>query len=492
MVEEKDEFSRLENKFKLSLLQVEKRFVDLETTVSELVEKLKEVDLSSLEDIKQRVEDLEDLIMVEQAGIIELKKLLEEKKPVSPELEEEIKKLQASISDIVSKSELQTQLANIRNELLSISAKPAPSSIEMELLHDKLSKVEGELVLLKSQAERVSRELYEKVKELATKVTEIKPTIDFDLFQSKIESLRISVDDMLKKKIEWELKLAEIEKKFDILENRIRESLSEKILDEIKLNEQNIIATNVRIDFIERVYKDLIKNVQGIENSLKKFESLERFSLLSKEIEEKIDRFKFIEDETRRLSSRVETIYANIDERLEKVSQLDKKFSQISESLSRLAQDVDKVRIALMSSASKEDVNKRISEFEKKFLPEIKIVEVKRFGEDLIKRMEEAKREMDRRIKELENVAKAPTQDLEKRIDILNSKIKDVQNALLVRIDEVKGLVEKRIATLTVPSPLATEQITELFEKLVFLETRLSAIEKVMLEVPRSVPIIIE
>ena len=36
--------SKVESKFKLSLLQIEKRFVDLETHISELSERVKDVD----------------------------------------------------------------------------------------------------------------------------------------------------------------------------------------------------------------------------------------------------------------------------------------------------------------------------------------------------------------------------------------------------------------------------------------------------------------
>ncbi|MHA1743339.1 MAG: hypothetical protein ACTSV6_03695, partial [Candidatus Heimdallarchaeota archaeon] len=58
---------KVEDKFKLSLLQIEKRFVDLEVALGELNEKIKKVDVKAISEMKQRMEDIEDLIMVEQA-----------------------------------------------------------------------------------------------------------------------------------------------------------------------------------------------------------------------------------------------------------------------------------------------------------------------------------------------------------------------------------------------------------------------------------------
>ncbi len=56
-----DDLTRIENKFKLSLLQTEKRLVNLEVAIAELEEKLKKVDLEGIQNLKQKVEDLEEL-----------------------------------------------------------------------------------------------------------------------------------------------------------------------------------------------------------------------------------------------------------------------------------------------------------------------------------------------------------------------------------------------------------------------------------------------
>lgn len=56
-----DDLTRIENKFKLSLLQTEKRLVNLEVAIAELEEKLDKVDLEGIQNLKQKVEDLEEL-----------------------------------------------------------------------------------------------------------------------------------------------------------------------------------------------------------------------------------------------------------------------------------------------------------------------------------------------------------------------------------------------------------------------------------------------
>ena len=43
-----ESFSNVEDKFKLTLLQIEKRFVDLEMSISELKTKLKDVNIEAI------------------------------------------------------------------------------------------------------------------------------------------------------------------------------------------------------------------------------------------------------------------------------------------------------------------------------------------------------------------------------------------------------------------------------------------------------------
>ncbi|MEM5806003.1 MAG: hypothetical protein QXM85_02285, partial [Candidatus Aenigmatarchaeota archaeon] len=97
----KEDFS-----LKKDVLQLQKKVADLELTMTELKEALSKFDTAVIDDLKQRVEDIEDLTMVENAAVIELKKMLESTKSeqpqetISPQLEERLKTLEEKVSNI--------------------------------------------------------------------------------------------------------------------------------------------------------------------------------------------------------------------------------------------------------------------------------------------------------------------------------------------------------------------------------------------------------
>lgn len=360
------------------ILRLEKRLVDLELAVTELKESIKSIDVSMVPDLKQKVDDVEDLIMVEQAGILELKKMLEESKPEKPaipeDLEGRLKTIEDNIPNLVEKIDLESRLEDMQKEQKEVSPKEIkPAPVEIESLYNKITQLETSLSALKSQTDNISKELYEKVKEISLKATEFKqPTIDLDLLSSKIESGKRSVDELSKKKIELDLKIEEISKKMEILENSMGESPKQELVDGLKLNRREIVATNARIDSLERVARELMGDVQNFGKSVKNFESIEKISLLSKNIEEKLERSKFIEEEIKRLASKVEMIYDEIDKRLEKVRGLEKDYS---ENISNLVESTESNKKEIIKIKKGESAN-----FEK-IIQESRNTIEERFGE---------------------------------------------------------------------------------------------------------------
>jgi len=87
---------------KSDILKVEKRVIDLELVIAELKESLKVIDVKAISDLKQKIEDLEDLVWVQDAGMIELKKILDSMQSkiaeltVPPELQEKISSIESS------------------------------------------------------------------------------------------------------------------------------------------------------------------------------------------------------------------------------------------------------------------------------------------------------------------------------------------------------------------------------------------------------------
>ncbi len=552
---------------KKDILQLEKRLVDIELAVTELKESAKSTNLSMIPELQQKIEDVEDLIMVEQAGIIELKKMMEESKPEKPAIpenfEERMKSIESSIPNFVEKAELESKVEDIQKSLPPQAAEP--TSVEMEGLYNRLAQLENNLPALKSQIDNFSKELYEKVKELSMKATEVKPGIDFDLLSSKIEAEGKNIDELFKKKLELDLKIGGAIKKIDILESKIRESPSEKILDEIRSNREEIISTNAKFDSLERVSRELMGDIQNVQNSVKKFETLEKVSLISKDIEEKIDRFKFIEEETRRVSSRVESIYDSIDKRLDKIKSLEKKVPELTEIVSKLREGMDKTKAEMSKDVNKklekiraieervpeltdtvsklrEEMDKNKAEILDKTKKEMseKIAsmgsiepivrkidsladEYRNFAEDVSKRiilMENTKPALEKRIdkltkdfpvieKEIEPFIKR-TDSLEKKmkeiklddvnriltdvttkIAVIESKINSIDKDYENKIGEFGSRIQEKLAGFRQPSFL-DEQLKDMVNRMIFLESRLMAIESMMQETSRAVPIIIE
>ena len=138
---------------KNDVLLVEKRVIDLELGLDELKETVQKIDVSGIPELTQKVSEIEDLIMVEQAAVLELKKMLEKGQPdtlpIPEELDNRIKSMETSIPNFLEKTEFESKLDVIQKDVAELTAKPA--SVEMENVYSRLSGIESTLAELKSQ-----------------------------------------------------------------------------------------------------------------------------------------------------------------------------------------------------------------------------------------------------------------------------------------------------------------------------------------------------
>jgi len=471
------------------ILQLEKKLVDLELAVTELKESISSIDVSMVPDLKQRLDDVEDLIMVEQAGIIELKKMLDESKPEKPTipegLEGRLKSIEDNIPNLVEKTELESRLEEVQKELPK-EEKPAP--VEIEGLYDKITGLETSLSELKSQTDNISKELYEKFNEISLKATGVKKSpIDIDLLSSKIETGKRSIDELYKKKLELDLKVEEISKKMEILENNMGESPGQELLDGLKLNRREIVATNARIDSLERVARELMGDVQNFEKSIRNFESIEKISLLSKNIEEKLERSRFIEEEIKRLASKVEMIYDEIDKKFGKLRGLEKDYS---ESISELMESNEANKKEILKIKKGETGN-----FEKI------IQESRNAIENMRKTQSEYLAETDKKIYEyidnkLESTNKKSTSvDISPLIGRINSLTEEYKNFAgdvskkIISMENIKPVVEKRIEELTKTlQPMIKKEIEPMERRM--RETRLDEVNRILTDVTTKIAVI--
>lgn len=543
-----ENFDKLSDRFKLTLLQMEKRFVDLEAAISETREKLKDVNMDTVTATQKRVEDIEDLIMVEQAGILEIKKMMEAEHQRQEnfvdissleKIEDRLNKIDQSIKSLSVEEpnlEAEEKIKKLENDVASLSARAMP---DLGSVNDQITEAKQQIEGLKSTLNDQLVTFERRVREVATKAPE-RSGVDFDFVNSKMDGIKTGLDIMTDKKVETDLKIAGIDEKIALLDNKIKESLSQKFLDEIKINKRDIMTTNVRVESVEKVLRELTNDTHDLGKTVKKFENFERLTLLNKEVEEKLQRFKFIEDETSRLSSRMEMMYNDLDKRLEVIRSIEKNFGKVSEAVAGLMKEVDRNRIEMNQRLKKEDLQnavkgleQRNNEMEKMFgefenrmrmitksqvgqlrtemekisqvASGLNLQEVSNYVEDIRKKVSENnKKAAEIASKVAQSAAEKKFNDklgwLENEIKKFN-KIKEVKTPIEVGnlVQRINSL-ENKLSSMErnmgrVQQPNFDMQISELVNKLVFLETRMGAVETVMSraqDFTKTQPIILE
>lgn len=388
----------------MRLLQAEKRIVDLEMVVSQLQEMKNQIDSIQTAvqqqpqapqlppDLTQRIDDLEDAVMVENLGIEEVKKMMSE----------------------------------VKENMNAQQAAPAIPSEEIGQLAQKIERIKDAVMEIQSRPQ---------------------PNEDMTAFKNWIEA-----------------KVTDLEKKIAVLS--VVEGAPSQIADrDLENYKRDVSVVSMRIDSLETVTKGLSESMIKVESALKKFDTFERAASLSKVMEAKIEEFKFIESEIRRISNRVETMYSNIDQRLDKITDLDRKSGEIMQAVDKLGAEIDKTKIIVLDRAEKS----RVVEMERK-INENRLMMEERIRKDeltnVIKEVERSHAEILKKIKQME------TTDVNKTID------------------QIKSDMAKRLGEVKDPIAMMNMQMSELVNKLVALEIRLNGLEKMAEE--RVQPVILE
>ena len=193
-----------EDRFKLSLLQVEKRFVTLENSVNELNQRIFGKDLSEVRKMDERIDDIEDLLSVEQAAILELKKMLEEMSHgaspvggqsdgVSVNYEADIDRLGSSLEVLRDEvRQLRAEMQHAITRMQSQGVSKAKSQIES--LKKRVSEMEDSMQIVgsSSAAKSVSSKMYENdVNELVSRIVVLESRLAaLEKFAQKANALR--------------------------------------------------------------------------------------------------------------------------------------------------------------------------------------------------------------------------------------------------------------------------------------------------------------
>ncbi|MFH0711243.1 MAG: hypothetical protein V1944_01565 [Candidatus Aenigmatarchaeota archaeon] len=543
---------KVEDKYRLTLLQIEKRFVDLEVGLGEIKDKLKDVNPELLTSMDNRMEDIEDLAMVENAAATELKKMLEGMsqqfgslpKAVEeiPKLQEKLGTLEKEINELSAKPagiEVEERVKKLEADMSAIQVKPQGLP-EVEDAQKRITEMSQRMANLRMEYEEAVRNIEARLKEAMNSVSGA-PVADLDFIDSRMQSLRTAVDMMSDKKVETDLKIAGLEEKIILLDQKLREAVSQKFVDEIKAHKRDIMAVAIRIESVERVIKELSAEMQQTEKDIRKFDDFEKLVLLNKQVEDKLERFKFIEDQTSRLSSRIEIIYDDLNKNFAGSKNLDRRLDTFGQNINNMTKDLERVKVDINQVARRGELHDFNKKFDSKYNElDKKVREITnkpiqfddRIVNDLrnslnqtVKVVSEMQDKVNRLNKEVPAIfvekseIKNVVYGMRDRVNSLDSRMRELNQILgnakpeniqktaeaadkLNELTQRMSSLENKLEELRVTTPdiadmipqtgYMDEQISELLGKLIFLETRIAAIEKSFSDRPGMQPIILE
>ncbi|MEM5855280.1 MAG: hypothetical protein QW472_03090, partial [Candidatus Aenigmatarchaeota archaeon] len=213
----------VEDKFKFALLQVDKRLVNLEVAIGEINEKIKSlttVDVETINQIKERLDELEDLIMVENLGGLELKRFLENIDSRTTELSQKTASLSESVKNFEEKiselkggydtsalkdniNKLEKNIEKIENELKDINKRMSELTPAQEVsrLENNLGSITSKIDEIVGKIESLEPSILKKVEE---KIFDLKDIV------TGLEGRIKSVEEMRKSLISLEEKISEL------------------------------------------------------------------------------------------------------------------------------------------------------------------------------------------------------------------------------------------------------------------------------------------
>ncbi len=380
----------------------------LEKKVSELEERIKSVEKSlekaGLEELKKRLEDLEDLVMVENALTLEIKKMME------------------SSSELV---DLRDRVKNIENILTSVS-------------HEKLEE------LKRVKAEDLAR--------LSQRVESIEE--DLSLLRKQISTTDFK-----------ELK--------ESVEKKLAEGVISKSIKEI-LEIQNMVLKNEsRIDNIEKSIEVLRASLKELQPALG-LENVKKIGILSNEIARKIE-------ETRELVARFDALQSNLERKIGKVSTIENELGNIKVWMDKLSKEFESINAKIFELRKRQEEN-RI------YLTEKILAHTEGVLKEVQDLLTQTKNEVSEIVESKVNERLLGSESLRKQVEELASRITTVEESNKKEIESMKTALQEMKEMQVFPE----ERLNELMSRNVYLEDKISALEKIVKELTKVSPIVLE
>jgi len=414
----------LEEKFKLSLLGLEKKVLDLEGLVNDLKKSLE------AKNLEQRIEDIEDVLMATNLIIYDLKEKLEaigfgklfEKVDVEKlkDILERIEKLENELTTLknleIEVPFLKTNSEQFKDALGSLKKELVSFNSELNLIKEKFTEIFSETEKMKERIEKAEilvesmnqkfselknqefakvlneisslrNDLNKEILKLKENLDELKkasPT-DLSILNSRLNSLKEDVEYLMNRKVEMDMILKNLEEKVsEVFEGKI---VQEKLLKGLENFGKRVKTIEDKLKEIEKIYLRL----STLENSVEILKSL-----ATREIPE--EKFEKIGNKLNLLASKLNALEIWVESKKEKTPQIN--FEKI------IQEKLNELKIDFANQINFFDF--KIKEVESKISELKDVLKLGRFlleSESLNERIDEISRklfDLEERIKNLE------------------------------------------------------------------------------------------
>ncbi|MDT7859154.1 MAG: hypothetical protein RQ930_03920 [Candidatus Aenigmarchaeota archaeon] len=303
-----------EENLKLKFLELEKKFVELEMNVSKINESLKKLEATKLNEVLERFEEIEDLVMIENAAVVELKELLEAS--TTDEIKKDIEAVKKDFEERINNinSTLSSSLNEIRENLAKISS----DTEKIKELERRIEKVESSLAFIPKIIEE--GDLIEGLGRIVK------------IHDETIESIKREIEEIkgLKEKIEEELN------------KRIPSSLLE---DFVKLgNELSLLKVNV--SSLSKQLDEIYRDVKLLKPEMIR-EAISKMTELKVETEERV---KEVNDLIASISSQKEDI--------KKIGLIEAKINDVSKQINSFLAEIEFLKSSISNFSTKKELEK--------------------------------------------------------------------------------------------------------------------------------------
>ncbi|MGC9058965.1 MAG: hypothetical protein ACP5H3_00955 [Candidatus Aenigmatarchaeota archaeon] len=380
-----------EENLKLKLLDLEKKFVELEMSVSKINESLKTLEAKKVNEIVERFEEIEDLVLIENAAVSELKELLErsDTEKINQEFQgfkNEILEKTKKVNEIVERfEEIEKEVNEIKEIKLKVEEelnKRIPASIieDFVKIKNELSFLRVNVSSLSTQVENTYKDVRllnpEAIREILSKMVEIKGEIENKLkdVSELIDSISSKTEEIKKISL-LESKIAELFKLINSYSVDIEALKGSLNLFSSKEDLNKIIATM-------NMVKNEINELKSSSVNLEDYNQLKSsYISLSEETSKTKENLNKLSLDLELIRSSLEAISKNVSDLQTKIRSFEeispKNFVRIEDfsamvfDIKKNSQEIEKIKQDLLNLANRNEIlgiKKEIEDLKKEFL----------------------------------------------------------------------------------------------------------------------------